>query len=177
MVYTATHEGHGSHNELQSVVLPHRLAHNKVEALVLSVGTTKMCLKNVDAESQLFADCHTVGQLVSKLDQSLQDIWFHYHALRLQLPEHVSFESWLMQEGRAAAQQRICTLAAKYQAIQNANKLVGDSCKEGVERAEKVMETRSFGVEASREQLRSPACSNHPTKQKDMAQQREAAGK
>ena len=52
-----------------------------------------MCLKNFNAESQLFADCHTIGKIVSKLDQSVQDRWFHYPALRLQLPEHVSFKA------------------------------------------------------------------------------------
>ena len=50
-------------------MLPHGPTHAKVEALVLAVRTIKMCLKNVNAESQLFANCPTVGNVVSKLDQ------------------------------------------------------------------------------------------------------------
>ena len=44
-----------------------------MEALVLAVRTIKMCLKNVNAESELFADCPTIGNVVSKLVQSIQD--------------------------------------------------------------------------------------------------------
>ena len=54
-------------------MLPHGPTHATVEALVLAVRTIKMCLKNVNAESQLFADCPTVGNVVSKLVQSVQD--------------------------------------------------------------------------------------------------------
>ena len=39
-------------HKLQSVVLPHGPAHNKVEASVLAVRTTRICLKNVNAERQ-----------------------------------------------------------------------------------------------------------------------------
>ena len=50
---------------------------------------------------------------------------------------------------------------------------------EGVEwlESEKVMEARSFGVDASTEKLRNPASGNKPTKQQEMAQKGEAEGK
>ena len=54
-------------------MLPHGPTHATVEALVLAVRTIKMYLKNVNAESQLFADCPTVGNVVSKLVESVQD--------------------------------------------------------------------------------------------------------
>ena len=80
-------------HSLQLIVPSHGPAHDKVETLVLAVKTTKMRLKNVHVESQLLADCHTVEKLVSKLDQIVQDKWFHYCVLKLQLLDHVSFEA------------------------------------------------------------------------------------
>ena len=103
-------------NKLQSVSLPHGPTHDRVEVLVLAVRTAKMCLKAAAAKSQLFTDCLTIAKLVDKLGESMQMIWYHYQAIHLGQPEAVRFEAWLIQEGRAAVQQRHCTVAAKYQA-------------------------------------------------------------
>ena len=64
-------------HKLQSVKLPKGPAHDKVVALVVAIRSAKICLKEVGAESQLFADCNTIGKPVSKLDKCTQDIWFH----------------------------------------------------------------------------------------------------
>ena len=140
-------------HKLQSVVQPHGPAHVKVEALALTTRTTKMHLKNVNLESQLFADCHTVGKLVSKLDQSMQDKLCHYRALKLQLPEHVSYEAWIKQEGRAAAQHRKCAFAVEYQAIQKTSGHAGDSSVESMEQVEakKLMKARSLVLRQARD--------------------------
>ena len=58
--------------KLQTVKLPDRPPHDKVEALVPSVRTGKACLRATGAEQQIFADCFTLGKVVEKLAVSMQ---------------------------------------------------------------------------------------------------------
>ena len=53
-------------HKLQSVKLANGPTHTKLEALVLAVRLTKICLRAVGAESQLFADCNYTKKLVGK---------------------------------------------------------------------------------------------------------------
>ena len=64
--------------KLQTVKLPDRPPHDKVEALVPAVRTGKACLRAAGAEQQIFADCFTLGKVVEKLAVSMQSDWFHY---------------------------------------------------------------------------------------------------
>ena len=144
-------------HKLQSVVLPHGPATSK---------TTKMRLKNFNVEFHLNADCRGSRQARPKRARQMVSL----------LPENVSFEAGLEQEGSVVTHYRTFALAANYQLIQNRREHAGDRRVESMELVEKEegMKTRSFGVDAKTGQFRSPAYNNQPTKQQEIAQKSEA---
>ena len=150
--------------------MPRGPTHDRVEALLLGVRSAKMCLKAAAAKSQFFAECLTIGKLVDKLGKIMQNRWYRYRAVHIEQPEGVSFEAWLIQEGKAAVKQRQCTLAAKYQTTQGTEPAQADSAHKyrrnrgtgsvALDRdkpiAPGMMEAHSFGIEPSADQLKCP---------------------
>ena len=122
-----------------------------MDALVLAVRTAKICLKAAGVKHQLFADCFTIGKLGEMLTKITQCRWFHYWADNLSRPEKVSLEAWFKQEGKAAGQQRQCTLAESHQAAQGPEPALENSAYERIVK---------LGTEARRRKKRSLSSHN-----------------
>ena len=101
-------------NKLHGLQLPKNNQAGQVEALASAISKTKAILASVGAERDLFVDLATLGILIMKLPQGVQDRWL---LQRQDLEEYLDrqtegeeFMKWLERERKAAVASQLLAM-------------------------------------------------------------------
>ena len=162
---------------METLRLPQGPDQDRTKAMVTAVRTARIRLRAVGAAHQFVDSCFTIDMLVEKLDGRAQTRWLYYQAEHPNQKKCKAVDSWLELEGRVAVKHRQHMLAAKFLTVPE-SRTMHDTAQSEIERPEfssnartsevkdreGILQTDSYGIGASVDELRCPACNNQHAK-------------